>query len=809
MAPKKISSVLDAISGVLGTKNDAVDVALTKTVDSVMSMAERNKLIKRVAQTPEAGRSTISLSGLMEHTNRLGHDIAANSKENTQIQQIAPEITQARTIVQSSILAPNDLQANNAIPFACQHPGLPVKSQESIAKVISDHFNNTLQLPTNAMRYIGQALYESGSTVLCVVPTSELDRLFNDTSIIGTTATEQLHALEAFGTKIEKTVRAPIFFTPDPAADVAGATEALTVGLEHYQTTLGNGASYDGKRRKPNKDTADMAAKIIGSLEVLDNPDILRSSAVINQKASGSISSRLRTHYKTSPMTSLMVPKDPGKSHPVVIEFPSESVMPLYVPGNPSDHLAYIVTIDERGCPIDLTEQMSNISGDVNSAATIRTQFSDVFQAYGLGRLTGVQMNETKLMSDLYQRVVETHINQKISKLGLQNAELGSDSSVFRVMFQRFLQNRRTTLLFVPKDLMIYMAYKYNKNGTGRSMLEDIKFVLAMRTTLLTCNILQTIDNAVQRQNVTVDLESTHLPIHGDEVLDHVRREIIRKSTPNFTFDPNSITNDVVEKSISISLRGGANESPFQITREKASPSQSTVDSEMLNNLRDMVLHGLYVPPSALNNLSEAEFARSVTTNNILFSQVVRVWQLVTTAFTNQYVRTYTTFSQPLRDAIQQIITNHSGSEEGTNDDQKITVDDVIAYVTIMLPEPIMAPEKAQFEGIDSAIQSIDALLMALIPDELGSLTESSDVVTALRSLYKQKIMGSIVSRFGIGNEITIPDLCNVPVDDLQRVMQSLHNLKQFAEKTKEVLTPKEPEADDGATGDDGSSGFM
>lgn len=76
-----------------------------------------------------------------------------------------------------------------------------------------------------------------------------------------------------------------------------------------------------------------------------------------------------------------------------------------------------------------------------------------------------------------------------------------------------------------------------------------------------------------------------------------------------------------------------------------------------------MFIDSLDVPPSSLNQLDENEFAKSVTTNNIIFTNDIKKVQN-SCPKNKKYLSTYLKFSSYNQKDLLEIYKKHKGTED-------------------------------------------------------------------------------------------------------------------------------------------------
>jgi hypothetical protein len=159
---------------------------------------------------------------------------------------------------------------------------------------------------------------------------------------------------------------------------------------------------------------------------------------------------------------------------------PSEAVIPVYVPGDETRHIGYFILIDGSGHPVSANSPMQGNQ----SLQSLWQQSSQSGNASGL-----IQKAKQNLMSNssadannveqivkVYGSIVENNLLTRL-KNGVYEAdyEISENEEVYRIMLARSLAGKFTTMVYIPEEFMTYFAFKHHPNGTGKSLLDDLK----------------------------------------------------------------------------------------------------------------------------------------------------------------------------------------------------------------------------------------------------------------------------------------------------------------------------------------------
>ena len=760
--------------------------------ENSVSNGERDKIIRRISEATSAPIKRRGSDSYTKYLKPIAKRITTSRLDAEAIEILAPEVKKAKEIVIPSIISPSDMR-DGEIVFQSTSTLVTSAENERISKVLCEHFNVTEKLSRRLPEWLHEALYGAGSQPLLVLPITEIDTIISDpTAILMKTKS---YATESINLSVEQHLqqedRKSIFGVADSAhidqkilmSEIRPAIESI-IGDYTKTTTDARGETrpYDLTKlwtENTKTELNSFAQQAIEQIKIVDNPDVLKVDRARKTTKSAEITAKLVTIYKTKSLITINPETASSVGDPVVYELPPESVIPIFTPGTPTDHIGYFVLLDEYGNPLHMSADIafSDMSDNrqVSPAALYKTFGLDNQQSIRSGPMRVEQM---ELMSNVYQTIVETHLKNRLKNSGLSNIYIGAPSSVYRCMFARYLALRQTRLLFVPKDLMTYICFKHNTDGTGRSKIEDIKFILSLKITVLICRVMATMNSSINRRKLTINFTDNM----GDPVafFQQIQKEAIDKSVMNFTSDPTEITRTLAARSLTISAKGIPGAENYDISSEPNEYRDIKPDDGLMDDLNNMLVLGLDVPPSAFNMLGENEFSRSIATNNLFFCRRIAAYQKLICELMASHAQTYTHMSETLKTKIKNILSPKETTsstkvadvgtiEEVTPLDKKLA--DVIKHIIAVLPTPSIAPSKTEFEELDTIINSINTTIEAAFDNDLGS-TDDANPMPMVRALIKESIVRDYMTKIGVMRDVSFPDVSD------PAFLTRLHNRK-------------------------------
>lgn len=776
-------------------EEDTIKVVNTRSIDP----SEQKRLIESIHNPTKYGR--IDPEAIISYLSPIQEKIEERKLDAEQIKELMPEIAQAETIMIPSILSPNDLQESN-LTFSVSHKDLTEEAAGKIAELLYDHFNEQYDINSKAAEWLEDPLYGSGATPVMIIPPIALkDLMDRELSLSGTenlklSSSKLNDKLDSIWNKnlySENTLvvsTESLSLEDDILSDIKNHTSEMTIN--------------DGKKNKFDTD------KFISGIERTitkkftetnlvsfhEDPSVIGLCSLKRENTKANISSKLYNEFKTfedmkyRPENVLSIPFDnKGENsiaNPSLLVLPNESVIPIHIPGNPKEHLGYFIMLDKQGNPITSEKTTREDSHDNILQSSYSTMFGNT---QDLRQMTNMyKNNHSKVVNQVYEGILDNYLTKQLENIGFDDIEISKNDAIVANMLKRFLENKGTRILFVPKELLTYICFKYNADGTGKSRLEGIKFIISLRITLMISRVMAAMEEAIDKHRITLNFdEKVSNPL---AILSKIRNRFMETKKMNISYHPNTIMKSLSDKSLMVVPKSIPGLTDFDIDSEKTSSSAQRPDDELSEDLKNITNLGLGVPPTALNNLSEDEYSRSLATTNLFFSNSIRGLQKIFCRFLTEIVSSYSKFSRPIRDSIITIIKESVNfeeseeseeSEDSTEMDLKVQylVDDIINSISISLPKPNIAPDKAQYQELREYKDIIEELLNSLYPQELLEKDrDAAEGLTQLRAYTKSKIMRQYLHTSGFGTSLDIPELDKTmdASTDINQIYQTILN---------------------------------
>ena len=795
-------------------------------------------------------------------------EIASSTKkkidEIKNLRLLAPEIDQARSIVVSSIISPTELQTD-CISVKVDDPGLTTELNNKITGKLTSFYNNVYQLAPKLAEWLGTAGFEEGAKPLLVLPRNQLDVLnivadqwdpetlkeFRQCKAEAIKSTEGLTSHiddNSIRESLENLVTAQLevgkigkeFMSDEEKKKRRKPGDPAPLSAEELAHTL-VANSFKLLRTSEQGDciTVTRDVRALGNLERRTDEAVARLEKQAERQVSGFVADSEGSAQPSVPVFTVSdIIKNGDGDLPLVIELPCDSVIPVCAPRDHKNHIGYYILIDETGQPVrgqyafttgvdqDVNQRLAqNAAKAIFGGAAIST-----YQSAGM---TNVQTLDK--MTQIFSVAVNHLLEERLKKDGLYGLDINVHEAVGKSIFFNLLAKNKIKMVFVPASMMVYYRFLHREDGTGKTFLEDIAYVLALRCTLTVAKMMAAIEAATKHTKIEVQVdEKNHNPI---QTLEIVRNSWLSKKTPQFTTDPMTAAESIINRHLSIVPKGlVGNTDNLEVTTDTGYGQSQAPDNDLMDQLNNWVGMGLKIPPSALNQLSEAEYSKSVATSNLFFSNAVRGWQNTIKPFNKKFVVNHIMCNHRLLAEIRQLIiddmrgtptatkdsntgvvkrddpSEHESQDAETNDE---TVDEtlkrVLATVEVVLPPPNMAATKAKYEEVSSQVDAIDKILEKIYPDDFAVNDEAKGLMGCVRAIIASKCVREFLPTVGFHKIADVPAFEDIDLDESTKALMFINNLKRRFDNLHRAqtnqLAPGEGDSGMNTSSEQGSAG--
>lgn len=790
--------------------------------------------------------------------NAISETTKAHITSNEDAISIFPDLMYMSQLMTSAVMAPNDMVTANLI-VSSDSDILPAPTRNVLCDVVKKALVEEYGAEEEVYRIIHSVLFDRGAHVKVIIPESSLDDVIHSRGISSESAHTTKLAFESAGIGVDFNVSNLGFLLPP--TDVKSSRETYLLGMESFFSA--DVAKYPSTELS-HKDKAGTESYGLG-VQLIDNFNILKIPQAIKQLHKQRTKSLLRAarggklsfesaknsinlkdvqrnpNTKTREVISIGTERESTRrsiGRALVLDWPIEATIPIYTPGDPSDHHAYILLADRTGSPVTvdgdgITHDMvgASISEAVNGTGSA-TMAKDL-----LARANAQTSDMTKPVNirnilEIYSQALDEEVNRSLERSGI-NGKFDSRTieGLSKVMLFRTLQNSATRMLYVPAELVQYFAHRYHKNGVGRSYMDDMRILLGLRAGYYIARILGSIKNSISvtRATVTVDEDDAEPQTAITRAMSLIAAS--RSNwLPNSSYDINGLTQWVQNLGVEVQI----DEHPLlpntKIEYDNVKMDHNIPDESLEETFRTQCSLVVGVPPEMVDSAKGPDFATTVEQQSLIMSKRAFDIQKALNPHWTQYFRKVTTNDQILRQEIAEVLKRNLSSIRELEKDTELValastdeaayleylVDNFIDGIDVKLPPPEMTSQVTQGESFTNHMESVEKAIdyvfsTDLMPQELvGELSGSVEYIRAQYIAYYAREWMSKNGYMSELSELVTKDAdgkvnFNINQTVISHIETAMQSTNRFMEDVKGLRAAAN--ADVQARGDTGMSG--
>lgn len=551
---------------------------------------------------------------------------------------------------------------------------------------------------------------------------------------------------------------------------------------------------------------------------------------------------------------------------PIFINYPVEAVIPIFKPGAPSEHVGYLALHDEEGNPLSKAKPVNyyrELANGYNSRMTVNTMASSLIQQ-GKTMFEGFsnkldEARQLEMLSRIHSNAIIKDILDRL-KNGLygKNLDVGDSAEVSRIMFYRALRGQRTRVLFVPKEVMSYMAFDYDNRGFGISLLDNMKVLISLRIQFMLAQLRAGIMNSIPETLVTLRIDEKDPDPRKTIQIANVMALQSRSNSGLIIGASNvqTIEDRVNQSNIRMAIESDNPKIP-QIGHDisKTTADIPAPDNDVAEGIKRDTIMGTGLTPDMVDNSLSTEFAANVLQGNFITSLIAFQKQDRFNPLLTDFVRKVITVSPYLHKRLREIVRDNlddiienvkeaSGdktlSVKGlTSSAVEVLIDGIIDKFTsafeVTLPAPpndnheSKAEQLQQYEErVDKAIEFVisqDTLPEAIVSEDGANMVDAyAAIVKAdlirdwmLENNYMPEIMNYItVSDEGVQTYEKNKAIRDLTVKTVKAMTEFFKEGKNIADSTEAVIKANDMVVEDdysssssGSDDNDSSGGDM
>lgn len=765
---------------------------------------------------------------------------AAKNADTASIFKLLPDLALAKQILVSSILSPKDMTSTELIYIAPNNLFEADLSSSLIAR-IKEHFTNDYKILPKLPLMLGDALFDKGSYAVAVLPENAIDEFINGESVITT---------EGIKSKLNLINSRSIGILGNPnGRDVSSKTN-VSFSAENYNTRPSETFEDKVIITKEELSTISTESMILENLSITDNFSILKLPKVNRLFDKGNVRDKyskysttslesfnsdikdieidkliFRTRqHQTKQIDEIKTQENIARKfvgNPLIMKLPSEAIIPIYVPGDKTDHVGYFVLLDQEGNPVDASDgdvSLNSLNKQNNSSlssALIKKVEADMCP--GGTCYNSYDSVYTAAATRIYTEIIEKDlINRVRNGIYRSNLEIGKNEEIYRIMLARTLAKKYTQLLYIPIEYVTYIAFNYDNYGIGKSLMDDTMTVNTLRAILMFTDLMASVKNSIGRTKVEVDIPP--LDVNPEATIERIMDEIVRSRTvslPTTVSNPSDIIEWIQKAGYEWAFTGHPKIPDLKMSFDQIQSNYQRSDNDLQDNLKKSSISALGLTPEIVDNgLNSAEFATVAIANNVLLNKRVLTFQEQFTPMLSDHLRKIAMNTQSLVEDVKQILESNFDSikleldEEmyGNKIDAEVkkriiitkSLNDFLGGFYVELPKPTSVTLAQQLDDFNAYSDGLDKALDAYISDVFITDTTAGDLATdinVVRGIIKAYFLRKFLSEKGILSELS--DLTSLgedgkPLFDLPKIAAShLNSLNESGVTTLADLAKK------------------
>lgn len=699
----------------------------------------------------------------------ISDSVKARIKDNENIFQLFPDIELAVQILISSILSPKDMVKTDII-YKVKDAILPAELILKLNLIIKSHLEGYYNITEELQPILRATLFDTGSYVKVILPESIVDEVINHNVHASVESMSELFIND------KVTSLGILGNSGEPKKGTALERFSLMPSKVAYNGSLTMEGETDG------------ASKVIleDLFEITDNYKLLKLPMVLGAHAKNRIKEILNpkisleaTKLTNTEFTGLLYKEAQGETEqfvviptpanakrksvgrPLLMKLPSESVIPVFVPGDKTKHVGYFVLVDIDGNPVSASSQNDNQGGLSGIAANQgqNQSLSSMLIQKAKRNLASTDSGDITLdqITKVYSNIVEKNLMDRLRN-GVygNNASIGDNEEIYRIMLARSLASKYTRLIFIPSELATYFAFKYFNNGVGKSYLDDVKVLTSLRAIMLFSKVMAMTKNsiAITHVNMTLDPNDPD-PQKSIEMASHEIVKMRQQYFPLGINSPSDLVDWIQRAGFEFSFEGHPGLPQTKFDFETKNLQHTVPDNELDELLRKQTYMAFSLVPEMVDNGFNSEFATTVVSNNILLSKrVIQIQEPLTKQLSDYARKIISNDSFALNDLLDVLKSNLGLIEKTLSDEEKTAfsgdqnrfltdlLERYIDNLLLDLPKPDTTSIETQISSFDQYVESLDKTMDAWInsdfmtSDLTGEVSGNIDAIKAVVRNY-------------------------------------------------------------------------
>lgn len=662
------------------------DPAMAATISKLVSPIEPAHFGTDGNRTPNPP----NLAEFKTLSNRRAQDIT----DAQTVMQVLPEMELAAQILISSILAPKDMMTTELTYTFPEGRLAPDVAAAMIARV-KQHFEQVYKIKTKLHQMLRDMLFETGSYPVAVIPENSIDEAINGPSRVtmesladSFTAQGLVKPVGLLGPVVKRapslendslklSLESVSFATPEPAESKMTFESQFSAPVSDSFVSVTDNFNVlkVPKLQQRLREEKILDAVHSPALEAMLPRKNAQTRHRLNDRELSSLMYKERS-YSFKPIAQLKTQEELARNtvgNPLILHLPSESVIPVYVPGTVEQQIGFFVLLDMDGNPIQKSINPDHYN-DLSNRLNQNGSFPSAMLAKVRAGMQGFDLSNRAHLdytARVYGNMVEQDLLSRLRNGVYGNGvALAKKEEIYRIMLARALAKQHTQMLFVPIELMTYFALRFDEQGIGKSLLDDMKIINSLRSMLVFANVMASLKNSIGRTEVKIKLDEADP--NPQKTIEIAMHEIVRTRQQAFPLGMNSPADlvDWLQRSgFEFTHEGHPGLPDVQIDFGEKQSNYPKPDTELEENLRKRSLMAMGLSPQTVDNGFNADFATSVVAQNLLLAKRVVQIQEQFEPLLNDHHHKVAMNSEELMKDLRQLLEDNFNKIKTNQDD--------------------------------------------------------------------------------------------------------------------------------------------
>ena len=731
--------------------------------------------------------------------------IAKNTKSkiamNKVMMELHPDIQLCSDILTSSILASNDMMTYNLI-YSIGDIKIPMDVSNAITTAVEEHIEENYFLTKRLKDITKESLVDLGAYIEVVIPEAALDEVINS-------------KYDSQGKELSNETYEKNLSTLNQSMGLLNSNDNIVIS--RYTNSASNESLTHSFESNGNSDVEFTDDLSILSIKLLKkevntkqlNPSLSKYFGKAGQVSMEDINSldEITENFRNNDndgkidlikINNFKSTKRKSIGRPLTMKVPMESIIPITMGGDTSNHIFYIMLLNsETGNPLEISEdeyKSLNSSNVITNIGNTNTVSGDAVNSVLNKAISSMSITNNSVKTDeleaVYSNILNDIILNKLKNNNFTQAdEININSSFYKVMLARSLKAKKTKMLFLPKELVQYYAFEYDSNGIGVSKLEKLQMLFSLKSILLLSRVNSTIKNSIPITKVTGKLEEFDpQPL---KTMEKIKSQVIaarQNLVPLGMIDAKDISTWLHQSGIVMQLSHPMIPD-MELNVSDENRNLVTPDGDLETKIDEKIYMGMSLTPEIVAAGYSTDYATTVTAKNLLMAKRISEYQETLVGMLSNNLKIYLSCDATLQEKIDKIIEKNLDIIKKRYEEilQDVNIDDedkerytkllsndeiikgylinsIIKKSNIKLPTIDMVEAPALKNAFNDYKETLDSYIELILPDSVLSVGLGEEVGAKL-SVIRDIVKSTLMRKFMSDNNY-IPELADMLTTD-------------------------------------------